>query len=111
MTWENEEFEILDPKGMKLDVILEAGCPTVDLPTARRLIQELEDQEIELDRRVRALRAGDPGDLSPKYLEVVGGSSESCGQRSLMSCWRESCPRVSGQESRFPSTGINGRGC
>eukprot|EP00913_Durusdinium_trenchii_P001700 g1572.t1 len=65
VTWENEEFEILDPKGMKLDVILEAGCPTVDLPTARRLIQELEDQEIELDRRVRALRAGDPGDLSP----------------------------------------------
>ena len=65
VTWENEEFEMLDPKGVKVDVLLEAGCPTVDLPMAYRLIQELEEQEIELDRRVRALRAGDPGDLSP----------------------------------------------
>ena len=57
--------EMVDPNGAKTDVELEAGCPTVDLKTAQRLIEELEEEEMEMDKRVRALRAGDPGDLSP----------------------------------------------
>ena len=65
VTWEGEEFEMLDPKGAKIPVQLEAGCPTVDLGVAKRLIKELEDQEIEQANRIRALKAGDPGDLSP----------------------------------------------
>ena len=65
VTWEAEEFELVDPGGTKLEVQLESGCPTVDLKTAHRLIQELEEQEMEVDRRVSALKAGDPGDLSP----------------------------------------------
>ena len=65
VTWEGEEFEMLDPRGVKIEVLLEAGCPTVDLGVARRLIKELEDQEIEMEKRVSALRAGEPGDLSP----------------------------------------------
>ena len=65
VTWEGEQFEMVDPTDAKIDVELEAGCPTVDLKTAQRLIEELEEEEMELDRRVRALRAGDPGDLSP----------------------------------------------
>ena len=65
VTWEGEEFEMTDPMGTKVEVELEAGCPTVDLPLAHRLIKELEEHEMEVDRRVRALRAGDPGDLSP----------------------------------------------
>lgn len=56
---------MLDPRGVKIEVLLEAGCPTVDLGVARRLIKELEDQEIEMEKRVTALRAGEPGDLSP----------------------------------------------
>lgn len=35
---------MLDPKGVKIEVRLEAGCPTVDLSTAKRLIKELEDR-------------------------------------------------------------------
>ena len=65
VTWEAEEFEMLDPKGVKIPVQLEAGCPTVDLGVAKQLIKELEDQELEQANRVRALKAGDPGDLSP----------------------------------------------
>ena len=65
VTWEGEEFEMLDPRGAKIEVLLEAGCPTVDLQVARRLIKELEEQETELVNRVNALKAGDPGDLSP----------------------------------------------
>ena len=65
VVWEGEEFEMVDPKGVKMEVQLDAGCPTVDLELAKRLIQELEDQEEELGNRVRALRAGNPGDLSP----------------------------------------------
>ena len=63
--WEGESFELVDPTGVKVEVVLEAGCPTVDLTVAGRLVEELEDQELEMSRRVRALRAGDPGDLSP----------------------------------------------
>ena len=65
VTWEGEEFEMVDSSGVRVEVLLEAGCPTVDLKTAQRMIQELEDQEREMVRRVNALRAGDPGDLSP----------------------------------------------
>ena len=56
---------MLDPRGMKIEVLLEAGCPTVDLGVARRLIKELENFEADLSRRVAALRAGNPGDLAP----------------------------------------------
>lgn len=65
VSWEGEEFLMLDPKGKMIEVQLDAGCPTVDLEVAKRLIQELESHEIEMVRRVRALRAGEPGDLSP----------------------------------------------
>ena len=65
VTWEGEQFEMVDPNGMKVEVKLEAGCPTVDIGTANRLIEMLEEEELEVDRRVRALKAGDPGDLSP----------------------------------------------
>ena len=34
-------------------MILEAGCPTVAMDLAHSLIQELENQEIEMSRRVR----------------------------------------------------------
>ena len=44
---------------------MESGCPTIDLTTAQRLIEELEKFEADLGRRVAALRAGDPGDLAP----------------------------------------------
>ena len=61
VSWEGEVFEMVDPSGAKIEVVLEAGCPTVDLAVAHRLIQELEEQELEVDRRVAALKA----DLSP----------------------------------------------
>ena len=67
VVWEGECFE-MDP-GAKVEVLLEAGCPTVDLKVAQRLIEELEDQE-EMNRRVRALK-GDPGDLSPNRRWLV----------------------------------------
>ena len=100
VTWENEEFEMVDPKGAKVDVLLEAGCPTVDLPTARRLIQELEDQEVELDRRVRALRA------EVTCRPTFGGGwwiFGSCGQKFLMSCLRGWCLQANGRGSKFLS--------
>ena len=39
VTWEGEEFEMLDPKGAKIPVQLEAGCPTVDLGVAKQVDQ------------------------------------------------------------------------
>ena len=63
--WESDAFELLDPNGVKVEVELEAGCPTVDLSMAHRLISELEAHEEEMTRRVAALRAGNPGDLAP----------------------------------------------
>eukprot|EP00913_Durusdinium_trenchii_P014186 g13313.t1 len=98
VTWENEEFEMVDPKGAKVDVLLEAGCPTVDLPTARRLIQELEDQEVELDRRVRALRA------EVTCRPTFGGGwwiFGSCGQKFLMSCLRGWCLQANGPDQSW----------
>ena len=44
---------------------LEAGCPTVEISLAQRLISELEANEEEMTKRVSALKAGNPGDLAP----------------------------------------------
>ena len=63
--WEGDSFELWDKLGEKIEVVLESGCPTIDLPTAHRLIEELEKFEAELAKRVAALRAGDPGDMAP----------------------------------------------
>ena len=63
--WENDSFELWDPSGKRVEVLLEAGCPTVELKVAKALIGELETYEEDMSRRVAALRAGNPGDLSP----------------------------------------------
>ena len=63
--WEGDSFELWDPADKKVEVILEAGCPTVAMDLAHSLIQELENQEMEMSRRAAALRAGNPGDLAP----------------------------------------------
>ena len=60
--WENDSFELWD---QRVEVLLEAGCPTVELKVAKALIGELETYEADMSRRVAALRAGNPGDLSP----------------------------------------------
>lgn len=63
--WEGDNFEMSNSAGEKVEVVLESGCPTVDIKTANRLIEELEKFEATLSRRVAALKAGDPGDLAP----------------------------------------------
>ena len=63
--WEGETFELWNPIGGRVEVELEAGCPTVDLKVANNMIAELEKFEIDMNRRVAALRAGNPGDLAP----------------------------------------------
>ena len=63
--WESDTFEMWNYLGEKIEVVLESSCPTIDLTTAQRLIEELEKFEADLGRRVAALRAGDPGDLAP----------------------------------------------
>ena len=64
--WEGELFELWSPTGEKVPVELESGCPTVELRTAEELIAQLETKEVEYSRRLRALRAGDRGDLNPQ---------------------------------------------
>ena len=76
VTWEKEVFDLRDHFGPKVDVILEAGCPTVTMEVAWKLIAAIEDEEIELNRRVRALRAGDPGDLAPSVWRWLKGIRE-----------------------------------
>ena len=63
--WEGDLFELYDPAGERIEVLLEAGCPTVDVKVADRLIVELESYEADMTQRVAALRAGNPGDLAP----------------------------------------------
>ena len=63
--WEGDVFELLSPAGKEVKVLLEAGCPTVELQVAHQMITELENHEADVSRRVSALRAGDPGDLAP----------------------------------------------
>ena len=57
--WESDSF------GVKIEVELEAGCPTVEMSLAQRLISELEAHEEEMTKQVSALRAGNPWDLAP----------------------------------------------
>ena len=63
--WESDSFELWSPSGQKMSVLLEAGCPTVELKVANVLIAELESYEADMNRRVMALRAGNPGDIAP----------------------------------------------
>ena len=58
-----------DPNGVKLDVILEGHCPTVSLEVAEELIEWLEKRETDYQNRMRALRAGEPGDVEPQVWE------------------------------------------
>lgn len=58
--WEGEAFELFSPSGTKIEVLLEAGCPTVDMKTANQLIEELEGYEVDMTQRAAALRAGSP---------------------------------------------------
>ena len=73
VTWENDVFDLRDPFGQKIDVLLEAGCPTVANEVAWKLIEAVEEEETELNRRVRALRAGDRGDLAPSVWRWLQG--------------------------------------
>ena len=66
VTWENDMFEMCDGSGSKVEVELQSGCPTVAMETAWQLIDGLEKEETEAERRCRALRVGDPGDLDPR---------------------------------------------
>ena len=63
--WEGETFELWNPVNGRVEVELEAGCPTVDLKVANNMIAELEKFEIDMNRRVAALRAGNPANLAP----------------------------------------------
>ena len=63
--WEGESFELWNPANKKVEVLLEAGCPTVELKVANHMIEELEKYEADMNRRVAALKAGNPGDLAP----------------------------------------------
>ena len=63
--WESDSFELWNPSGKKVDVQLEAGCPTVELKVANLMIAELESYEAGVNRRVMALREGNPGDIAP----------------------------------------------
>ena len=67
--WEGDEFRLFDPNGVKLDVILEGHCPTVSLEVAEELIEWLEKRETDYQKRMRALRAGEPGDVEPQVWE------------------------------------------
>ena len=66
VTWENDMFEMCDGSGSKVEVELQSGCPTVAMEKAWQLIDGLEKEETEAERRCRALRVGDPGDLDPR---------------------------------------------
>ena len=84
--WEGECFEMVDPQGAKVEVLLEAGCPTVDLKVAQRLIEELEDQEVEMNRRVRALRRLAIREI---FRHTYGGgwsTFERCGLKFQTNC-------------------------
>ena len=63
--WEGESFELWNSLGKKVEVLLEAGCPTVEQKVADDMIKELESYEADVNRRVSALKAGNPGDLAP----------------------------------------------
>ena len=65
VSWEGDSFQLWDTSGKKIEVILESGCPTVELALAHQLIEQLENHEAEMSRRVSALKAGNPGDLAP----------------------------------------------
>ena len=67
--WEGDEFRLFDPNGVKLDVILEGHCPTVSLEVAEELIEWLEKRETDYQKRMIALRAGEPGDVEPQVWE------------------------------------------
>ena len=67
--WEGDEFRLFDPNGVKLDVVLEGHCPTVSLEVAEELIEWLEKRETDYQKRMRALRAGEPGDVEPQVWE------------------------------------------
>lgn len=48
VNWEGDSFELWDASGKKIEVILEAGCPTVELSLAHQLIEQLENHEAEM---------------------------------------------------------------
>ena len=58
-------FTLKDPKGKRVEVELDSGCPTVDEETALKLVLALEEVEMEVERRISALRAGHRLDLNP----------------------------------------------
>ena len=45
---------------------LELGCPTVAQEVATELIERLEKEGTEMQRRLKALRAGEPGEVNSK---------------------------------------------
>ena len=63
--WNSDGFTLKDPKGKRLEVELDSGCPTVDEETALKLVLALEEVEMEVERRISALRAGHRLDLNP----------------------------------------------
>ena len=64
--WQHEEFELRDPRGVEIPVELELGCPTVAQEVATELIERLEKEGTEMQRRLKALRAGEPGEVNSK---------------------------------------------
>lgn len=92
--WEGESFELWNQSGERIGVLLESGCPTVGLKVANSLITELESFEEDLMRRVSALRAGNPANISPnvwKWLKVGNSVRGSLQARQLLirSWWRK----------------------
>ena len=61
--WEGDMFELRDCQGKVIDVELISGCPTVERSVAEKLIDMLEGHELELDTRLRSLRAGEVGEV------------------------------------------------
>lgn len=64
--WDSEGFCLRDRGGAQINVKLEANCPTVTNEVGKELIKILESKEKEVQERIRALKANEPGTLKPK---------------------------------------------
>ena len=70
---------------------LELGCPTVAQEVATELIERLEKEGTEMQRRLKALRAGEPGEVNSKVWRWMVDikelwPSEDCAFRPMGMC-------------------------
>ena len=64
--WQHEEFELRESRGVEIPVEPELGCPTVAQEVATEPIERLEKEGTEMQRRLKARRAGEPGEVNSK---------------------------------------------